>query len=168
MDSDWGVAVAEPQRYRVAQESLSASSFETFTPIIEHLSIVRGRHVRHKTPMFGRYILVVINDTWKAILALRGISGMLLTADNKPALVDAKEIEAVRAICVNGVYRNPEIQTDGMLRYGQRVRTKADGPFAWQVGTYDGRVGRKKEAAIFYLFGRDQRVVFKRGQLIAA
>ncbi len=161
----WGVIVSQPQRHRVAASSLAAEDFQFSIPQIEKLSVEHGRHVRKRYPLFGRYILVVINDFWQRLVHLRGVSGMLLTASGEPALVSNRKIEEINAMCVNGVYREPEIITQFV--YGQKVRPK-QGPLVSQVGLYDCRLGKKKEAALFWLFGRQQRVVFRRGELIAA
>src|SRR6516164_11318153 len=116
---EWGVVVAEPQRQKLATKSLRDQDVEYFMPIGERLTIQGGRHHRRKYPLFGRYILFVIRETWAAILSMRGISGMLLTANNIPAVVDEDRVEHIRAMCVGNVYREP--RPSFSLHYGQRV-----------------------------------------------
>ncbi len=165
--SDWGVALAQPQRHRLATDSLRELGVEYFLPKIERMAVVNGRHYRHKSPLLGRYIPFIITDYWRAILSLRGISGMLLNAEkDQPALVKEDQIEAIKAICVNGVYREPIVEAAPLV-YGQRVTPKT-GPLHSHVGRYDGRKGKKREAALFMLFGREQRITFKKGELVAA
>jgi transcription antitermination factor NusG len=162
---DWGVVVAEPQRQKLATKSLREQDVEYFMPIGERLTIQGGRHHRTNYPLFGRYIMVVISSTWAALLSLRGISGMLLTANNIPAVVDEDRLEHIRAMCINGIYREP--RPSFSLHYGQRVTVRR-GPLVAFSGIYDGPVSKRREAAIFCLFGREQRVVFKKGELLAA
>jgi len=163
--ADWAVAVAEPQRHRIAIESLTASNIETFVPLSEHMTIVRGRHVRERSPMFGRYLIFSVNELWATVATMRGIASLLMTASNAPAVIQQSVIDALRSHCTNNIYREPKGAMKS-LAYGQRVTPRA-GPLAKHIGTYDG-VTRKREAAIFLLFGQEQRVLFKRGDLLAA
>lgn len=169
---DWGVLVAENQRHRILKESLDAESVEYFLPMVETTSVVRGRHVRSYHPLFGRYVFVALNDLWQRMLSLRGVAGILLTPDTEgeypaPALACPKQIEYIKTQCVNNIYRSTDDKVRGGFVYGQHVRPK-EGPLEWHVGAYDGRAGKNKYAALFNIFGREQRVIFKRGDLIAA
>lgn len=163
---DWGVVVAEPQRHRLATESLIAAGIDYFMPMLERLNISKGRHERERYPLFGRYIITAITDQWPSLFGMRGISDMLLTANRVPALVDEDRVEHIRALCVNNIFREPRAQK-GALMYGQKVTPKA-GPLAYHTGSYDCRIGKNREAAIFTLFGAETRVIFKRGELQAA
>lgn len=167
MISRWGVAVVQMQRHRVAKESLTSAEIKYFAPVIEQTTVANGRHARKHYPLFGRYLLFMLTDAWRAIPSLRGIAGMLLTAENNPALVHQRVVDEIDAMCVNGVYSPRMIQSQRGFTYGQRV-TPTEGPLMWHVGKFEGRVSRQQEAAIFKLFGCDRRIVFNSGDLIAA
>lgn len=171
-ENQWGVLVTQNQRHRVVKEALKNEGFEYFLPLIETASVQRGRHVRTYHPLLGRYVLVALTDLWQRMLKLRGVAGMMFTYELEseyptPALVSQTEIEYLRAQCVNNVYRATDEKVRGGFVYGQRVRPK-EGPLEWHVGLYDGYAGKKKYAALFNIFGREQRVVFSKGDLIAA
>jgi hypothetical protein len=51
-----------------------------------------------------------------------------------------------------------------LLSYGDAVYVDK-GPFAHLKGVYDGKVGRRREAAKFWMFGGEHRVLFKAGEL---
>lgn len=170
--SSWGVLVTENQRHRVVKEVLDQEGIEYFLPLIETKTVARGRHVRSYHPLLGRYVLVVLTDLWQRMLDFRGVAGMLLAYEKEseypvPALVDPNEIEYLKSQCVNNVYRAADETVLGGFIYGQRVRPKT-GPLEWHVGMYDGYAGKKKYAALFNIFGREQRVLFSKGDLIAA
>lgn len=165
----WGVAVSQPQRHRLATEQLRASSVEYFLPMRENVTVSRGRHHRLLVPYFGRYIFIAVCEAWEKILDLRGVAGILLNPETlRPWQVDRSELEAVRAMCnERGIVKETvAVQTCG-LRYGDSVYVD-HGPLANIRGSYDGKIGRHREAALFVMFGREQRVIFEVGELRAA
>lgn len=82
-----------------------------------------------------------------------------------PAKVENDKLESFRAFCAE----TPEdiVGVRKGFVYGQRV-TPQRGPLAYHVGSYDGITSHHREAAMFKLFGREQRIVFRSGDLIAA
>lgn len=81
-----------------------------------------------------------------------------------PAQVLPSELERLQSFYGTDVYRPVERITK--FDYGQRVTPK-EGPFAYHVGRYEGKT-KRGDAALFQLFGQEQRVLFKKGSLIAA
>ena len=90
-----------------------------------------------------------------------------LTIPQDHQIVAQHELERIRSLCVNGVYLPKEIETRRGFVYGQRVSPQS-GPLAFHVGRYDGVASKRREAAMFSLFGREQRIMFKAGVLLAA
>jgi transcription antitermination factor NusG len=164
----WGVLVTQPQRHRTATNALASDGFAYFMPWREQLSVSRGKKRRQRLPYFGRYIFVQIGECWERLLHLRGVSGMLLNPDNlMPFKVDLEQLNEVRAMCDrNGVISEPEIPIR-RLSFGDKVFVES-GPFANLTGRYDCRVGKHREAAMFEMFGSEQRVLFRRGELKSA
>lgn len=168
VSTDWGVIVAEQQQVLRVGRSLTEISYEHFLPLIEHLSISGGRHTREMKPLLGNYILVTICSAWCELLLLRGVLGFIKNADGYPARVNAREVTKLRELCPNNLFTYPIASSSGScFKYGQRVSPK-EGPFAFHVGRYESRKGRYREVAVFKLFGREQKVTFKSGDLIAA
>lgn len=191
----WGVLVTERLRknHQEVRESLDLIEVESFIPLIENENVVHGRLVQRVTPLFGRYVFFTITDMWRAVSTAKGVRGLMLThariwdgsfgpddaeyeAEPTPAVVDPIQMKVMQEFCCGEIYQKPVRHPDDLV-YGQRV-TITEGPFAYQVGRYDGPMPRKRgrrgkvkqrrEAALFNIFGREQRVVFAVGSLIAA
>ena len=164
----WGVILSQHQRHRLVVEGLTEFSVPYFLPMIEDTTIINGRHVHKQRPLLGRYILFVITDVWKNLLSIRGVRGMLLDVNKMfPAVVDDEALDDIRSMCINNVYSPRVVNARKGFVYGQRVTTET-GPFAYHIGRYDGIHSRQREVALFNLFGREQKVAFKAGELIAA
>ena len=159
--SNYTVIVAQQQRVNVAAQSLRESEFEFFLPKIEKVSVVNGRHRRMLVPLFGRYILVCLNAAWRELVRLRGVASMMLTNNGDPVRVLQYELDNLRSLCPNGVMR--QVTSDSGFIRGQLVTTH-QGAFAERVMRYE-KQDRHGDMAIFSLFGREQRVVFKQGEL---
>jgi transcription antitermination factor NusG len=132
--------------------------------MIETLLVVRGRHVREQRPLLGDYMLTSISSGWKSLIAIRGVAGILLNDSGFPAQVLPHEMQRMRSACDGDVYRSSVIEEQG-FEYNQKVSPK-EGPFACHVGRYDIRT-KRGDSARFWLFGREQRVTFKSGDLVA-
>lgn len=165
--SYWGVLLSQHQKHKLVKDSLSDSGIHYFLPFIEDTQVVNGRHAHRMRPLLGRYVLFIINELWKNIPQLRGVAGLMMNVDkNYPAVVDDGALDAIRSMCIGDIY-SPIAATKQGFFYGQRVTPK-DGPLAYHVGRYDGGASKHRDAALFNIFGREQRVVFKAGELIAA
>lgn len=151
----------------MVEDGLNNFGVQNFIPLVEDTKIINGRHVRLRRPLLGRYILFTIVEHWPELLSLRGVAGILLTADNEPAVVVEKELSDIRSLCVGNIYCPRVVRSKNGFYYGQRVTPK-EGPFAYHVGFFEGVKSRNREVALFKLFGREQKVTFKSGDLIAA
>lgn len=166
-DQQWGVLLSKHQKHKLVKDGLSDSGVQYFLPLIETTTIVNGRHVNAARPLLGRYIFFVIDELWKNLSQLRGVAGMMLNVDRDyPARVDDGALDAIRTMCIGDVYSPRAVEMQGFV-YGQRVAPQT-GPLAYHVGRYDGVASKHREAALFNLFGKDQRIFFKSGELIAA
>lgn len=169
MARHWGVLISEHQRQKLLQENLTESGVEHFVPLVSGSKVVGGRHIHTKKPLLGRYVLFrIVGEVWKSLIRLRGAQGILLTVENTPARVDDEVINHLEGCCVNGIYVPPEQHPTSRSQffYGQRVRPTT-GPLVGHVGVYEGAAKRNSDAALFFLFGRQQRLVFKQGDLEA-
>lgn len=166
----WGILLAANQRTKLVAENLTARKVEHFIPQVEVTRVVAGRHHRTLRPLLGNYIPFIVDEFWKTVRHIRGVAGMLMALgedeeSESPALVRQYEIDSLRSLCDNDVLRPKLTKSQAEFVYGQRVSPK-EGPFAYHVGRYD-RKTRRGDAAMFVLFGREQRIVFKKGDLLA-
>jgi len=166
VSSSWGVLVSRHQRQKLVSEALTFRGIDHFIPLVETLMIRNGRHVREMRPLLGDYILIAICPIWKSLLNIHEVRGIMLNELGYPAQVLPNELERMRAMCSDvGVYTSSVVEKGGFV-YGQRVSPKA-GPLAHHVGRYDKKT-KRGDSALFVLFGQEQRVMFKQGELLAA
>ena len=167
VSSHWGVLVTQRHCVSRVDETLTQRGVDHFIPLIETLSIVHGRHVREQRPMLGDYIPIAIDAAWKSLIRVRGVASILLNELGFPAQVLPSEMDRLHAMCDDCVYRSAALDDGNGFTYGQRVTPK-DGPFVYYTGRYDGKANKRgDQAALFLCFGREQRVVFKPGELLA-
>lgn len=162
--SSWGVIVANHKQTRRVGEALFSLGIEHFIPKIESLTIRNGRHERSMYPLLGDYILTAITSKWKIMLRIREVSGIIMNCDGFPAQVLPEELKRLHEMCDDAGIHHP-VKYNGEFEYGQRVTPKT-GPFAYHIGRYDKKT-RRGDSALFSLFGREQRVIFKKGDLLA-
>lgn len=166
VSTSWGVLVARHQQTKLVAAELTSLGTEHFIPKIEILTIKHGRHYRELRPMLGDYILTSISVTWRSMRRVRGVVGIIMNSDGFPAQVLVPELRRMHEMCDDAGIYHSEIEGDKGFEYGQRVTPKA-GPLAYQIGKYDSKNKRGDLSALFTLFGRDQKVTFKAGDLIA-
>lgn len=160
----WGVLVATPKRIAVVSDGLNALRVEHFIPVIEKIKIVRGRHVTEQTPLLGEYILTSICSRWRLLLGIKGVRGIILNELGYPAQVLPRELDRLRSMCDGVVFREVKI-APVEFEYGQKVMVK-EGPFISHIGKYDHKA-KDGDVALFVLFGREQKLKFATGDLIA-
>jgi len=165
VSTSWGVLVAHHMRYRKVDEILTERGVDHFIPLIETLMISHGRHVRQMRPLLGDYILIAVCSAWKSLLRIREVRGIMLNELGYPAQVLPFEMDRMRLMCEGDVCRSSVVE-DGGFEYGQRVSPKA-GPLGGRVGRYDKKT-KRGDSALFVLFGQEQRVIFKQGELVSA
>lgn len=165
--AEWGVLLASNQRTKMVSENLTAENISHFIPMIEDTRIVSGRRCSVSRPLLGNYIPFIVDELWKSIRSIRGVVNILMSKDldggcGYPASVKQHEIDMLKAQCdVNDIMVEPKDQ----FMYGQRVSPRS-GPFAYHVGRYEHKT-RRGDTAMFLLFGRDQKVEFQAGELVA-
>lgn len=161
----WAILVA--QNHKRVVEALIDRCYPHFVPLIEQLTIVRGRHERDFKPLLGEYIPIGVTATWKSLLSIRGVAGMLLNESGTPAQVLPREMERLRAMCdLDGKLKPEPLPPEYEFQYGESVRVRS-GPFVGFTAKFDGKTKRGDLSAILVLFGKETSVVFKKGDLLA-
>lgn len=154
---NWVCAVVDAPASKVALRLK-----EQFTDVLfpQEIEVKRrhGKRIDVKQPLFGGYVFVLIGSSWRRIIDVRGVRGVLMCGAN-PEYVPS---EVIRDIRLN-------LDSDDMLKSKQEARfvlgqpvTFKGGPFAGQTGTFLGLDNRKSEVAWFGAF----RVVRPIGELI--
>jgi transcription antitermination factor NusG len=153
------------QASRPADTAIADKGFEIFSPKLRRTSRRGGRKHVLFGPMFPNYLFVNIapNDL-ATLLGVRGVRGVLMTAEGNPAVVSKAEMDALRERCDSHHVFIPA--TEARFEQGQLVRVKT-GPLAGHIGLFDNLVGNR-EAALLDFLGCKTRTLFKLGDLAAA
>jgi transcriptional antiterminator NusG len=127
-DVPWHVLWTHSHCEQIVYDQLAARGFNPFLPEIEVWSVRAGRRRAISAPMFPGYLF--LNDRLdKAghieVRKARGLARILGEAWDRPAVVPAAEIEAVRLLSSSRVPSFPH----PYLREGRRVRI-VSGPLA--------------------------------------
>ena len=101
------------------------------------------------------------------MLRIRNVSGMIINCSGFPAQVLPSELNRMHEMCDESDVYHSAIIDNGGFEYGQNVIPKG-GPFADHIGKFDSRNKRGDLVALFTLFGRDQKLTFRSGDLLAA
>ncbi len=156
----WAVAMTKPNCEKLAQVNLERQGLLTYLPVF--LTKV-GKVIRVKT-LFPRYIFVQIEDQWHSINSTFGVSRLILTNENKPAVLPDKIIEELKAredgkghIALTPLPKfNP----------GENVRL-AQGAFEGYTGIYEGMSGPERSKILIELLGRKVSIVVDETHLAA-
>jgi transcriptional antiterminator RfaH len=128
----WAAINTHPHRENVAAENLVRQNFQIYVP----LELKRVRHARRvqdvRRPLFPGYIFArVVPELamWRPIASTVGVRALVRVGD-RPALLDGRFIEALRAREIDGVIAKPA----SPYEIGQEVRLNG--------GPLDGIIGR--------------------------
>lgn len=155
----WSVAITKSNREITAQDNLHRQGYTTYLPKFLHK---QGNITKIKV-LFPRYIFILIEHQWYSINSTLGISRLLLTNDNKPAVVPDTVIEELRSREAKGLISLP---SQGRFNQGENVRL-ADGPFAGYIGIHAGMRDADRARVLIELLGRSTLVEVDEGTLQA-
>ncbi|WP_336491987.1 transcription termination/antitermination protein NusG [Methylobacterium nigriterrae] len=135
----WYVVYAQPHCETSAALHLGAQNFRTFLPLLSKTVRHARKSVAVLTPLFPRYLFVVLDlnrDRWRAVNGTRGVASLVMYGGT-PAPVRSGVVETLLASS------SPEGEIRFEMAPGSRVRL-VDGPFAGQLGVLRdlGRAGR--------------------------
>jgi transcriptional antiterminator RfaH len=129
----WFLVHTLPHGERKAVMHLAAQGFRTFLPQIRK-TVRHARRLRTvSTPLFPRYLFVILNlerDRWLSVRSTVGVSS-LVSCDGRPTAVPVGIVESLIRLSEGEVVR-----LDATLVQGQSVRILC-GPFADFVGTLE-------------------------------
>lgn len=166
-DDSWAVAVTGSQQERTALKHVERQGHTCWLPQFKDVIVQHGCARTKVSPLFPRYLFVLVQGAWRSLLGTRGVVGLIMN-DNHPSLLKNEVIERIRQECDDdGCLILPKPKSLQPLQPGQPV-TPRSGHFLYSIGVYQGTTAQHREIALFSLFGRQTRVEFKRGELVAA
>jgi transcriptional antiterminator RfaH len=130
----WFLAHTQPRSEQRAEMHLGAQGFRTFLPRIERTVRHARRMTTVRTPLFPRYLFVVLDlgrDRWLSVRSTVGVSRLVTQQVGRPVPVPAGIVETLIARSDGELTR-----LDADLARGQQVRILS-GPFAELVGTLE-------------------------------
>lgn len=174
-DLNWGVLISKHHEHQRVTQGLREKGIDYFIPTEADEVYIHGKRVHRERLVIGSYILFVVNECWKEIQTMIGVARVILASPDfktlnegkelEPAKINVKQMDAFREF----VSRPPVVKSIDGFFYGQRVTpVSVTHSFAFHIGVFDGKGRKGKLAAIFKMFGRDCRVMFKPGELQAA
>jgi transcriptional antiterminator RfaH len=143
----WAVAVTKPSGEQRALINLERQGYLSYLP--RYLSKV-GKETKIKI-LFPRYIFVRIENQWYKINNTFGISRLLLTNENTPAIVPDKIIDDLKMREDNKGFIS--LPTPSKFQVGESVRV-VNGTFLGYAGLYDGMRPHERARVLIELLGQ--------------
>jgi transcriptional antiterminator RfaH len=145
--SYWSVATTKPVREHGAAENLIRQGYEIYLP--KYIARI-GKEFKVKI-LFPRYIFVKIVDQWHSINGTFGINRLIITNENKPAVVPDEVIQELKSReDKKGLITLPQ---SGRFKQGENVKL-AEGAFEGYIGLYDGMRDADRARVLIDLLGR--------------
>lgn len=159
----WTVAQTHPNAAGVACANLHRQGFEYYNPMIKERVKLKHGVAWRSAQMFSNYLFVQIVDQWRALKLTNGISQLLMLEHEKPALIQDEYIISLRA----------KEGKDGLIVLNKSKFNKSNavqvksGPFAYQVGMFDGMSSRDRVFVLLSMLGTKRRVEIAEDNLVA-
>src|SRR5215813_8852095 len=155
----WFLAHTQPKSESKAELHLGAQGFRTYLPQIEK-TIRHARQLRTvQTPLFPRYLFVILDlerDRWLSVRSTVGVSRLFSTQDGRPVPVPVGIVEALIERSEANLTR-----LDTELVKGQNVRILR-GAFADFVGTLERLDGAGRVQVLLGMMGTSVPVTIHR------
>ena len=161
----WFLAHTLPKSEWKAELHLRAQGFRTYLPQIEK-TIRHARQLRTVlTPLFPRYLFVILDlerDRWLSVRSTVGVARLFGSQDGRPVPVPVGVVEALIARSAGNL-----MQLDSGLVKGQHVRILR-GPFADFVGTLERLDAAGRVQVLLEMMGTAVPVTIHRSALMPA
>ncbi len=147
--------VAETLKQRAQTLNLTEQILEVLIPVQEKIQIKRGQRKTINEKIFPGYMLVKLeltDDAWLAVRTTQGVTGFV-GIGNKPTPLPKHEVQAIQKYMKMG---NPQYKADYVE--GEAVKI-VDGPFNDFLGTVKSiDEGKGKVEVLVSIFGRETPV----------
>jgi len=154
----WSVALTKAQLEHTAAENLHRQGFDTYIP---KYSQGVGKESKIRL-LFPRYIFVLITDRWHCINGTRGVSRLILTTENRPAVVPDKAIDDIKSREVKGLV---QLTPKDKFQPGDQVRLEQGSVLMY--GVVEGMRDADRVRVLIDLLGRKVPVWVDEGSLRA-
>jgi len=153
----WYAVHTQPRREETALQNLMRQGFTAFLPQYRK----RRRHARRtdwvRAPLFPRYLFVAMDIArarWRAVSSTFGVAHLVCHGE-RPVSVPAGVVDDIRSrLDDNGLF---QFATAAMFRKGEVVQVTF-GPFADQLGLFEGVTDEDRVVLLLTLLGRQVRV----------
>ena len=154
----WFVAQTQPLKEAIAEKNLLEQGYEVYLPRFKKIR----RHARKidevLAPLFPRYIFIGLNantTAWRSINGTRGISYLLTTTENKPAILPKRIIDLLKAQEIAA----GTVPLSSLLHFvqGETIRI-IEGPFKEYTGIFDGMADGQRVRLLLDFMGRETKV----------
>lgn len=155
MSGRWYLVYCKPRQEVTAQRNLERQRYATYLPRVRQARRRAGRKVSAVTPMFPRYLFILLDqktDNWGPIRSTLGVVS-LVRFGSAPAVVPDDLVELLRQR-----EDNEGIQVLPVEQYprGAKVRI-TEGGFAGFEGVFLARSGRDRVTVLLQVLGRGTR-----------
>ena len=161
----WFLAHTQPRSEWKAGLHLGAQGFRTYLPQIEK-TVRHARRLRTvQTPLFPRYLFVILDlerDRWLSVRSTVGVASLFSSRDGRPVPVPVGIVESLIARSEDSLTR-----LDSGLVRGQQVRILT-GPFVDFIGTLDRLNAAGRVRVLLQLMGTAVPVTLHRSALAPA
>lgn len=157
----WTVALTKSARENTAAENLKRQGYGFYLPKFSSFS---GKKPQVKI-LFPRYIFIFVEHQFHSINGTFGVSRLLMSENNKPAVVPDKVIEELKSReGKNGLITLPKPER---FQVGNNVKL-ADGPLAGYTLLYDGMSDATRANVLLELLGRKVTIEVDEKDLVEA
>lgn len=104
-DPSWHAINTAPMEESIAAAHLVGRRFGVYVPTFEQVSIVRGKRIAKRRPLFPGHIFLFVWDIHRHLRRIRSCPGVVrvLTVDERPVVVEDEAIDRMQAIEFNGI-----------------------------------------------------------------
>jgi len=163
----WYAVYTRPRQEALAEEHLARQGFEVYLPWCRTKRRRRGAWADVVEPLFPRYLFLradLAEQNTAAVRSTRGVVGFVrfggLPADVPDAFIDQLRARADQETGVHTIAPAEFVK-------GEAVEV-VDGPLAGVEAVFFARDGAERVVLLYKLFGRDNKVVVPRNQVVSA
>jgi transcription antitermination factor NusG len=156
----WSVAVTKSANEQRAALNLARQGFVSYLP--KYLSRM-GKETKVKI-LFPRYIFIMIESQWHKVNNTFGISRLILTNENTPAIVGDEIIKGLKMREDNKGLISLPVPTK--FKSGENIRV-ANGPFSGYDGLYDGMPARDRARVLIQMLGQQVPIELDESDLVS-
>lgn len=151
---------------RVALDNLDRQAFEYYYPLVRTRQRLKTRRKTtfRTVPLFYEYVFVRVTGVWRSLMSTIGVSQVLMTEHEKPAIVPDEFVSGIRSLeDKEGIVVLPKTR----FRKGQKLRIRK-GPMEKAICIYKGQSSADRVRVLLKLFGSERIIELREGDLVEA